>query len=92
MRERVDRVVHCWDDGLDYSAGARLDADEIWRSVVDAWVYPDPNGAYRVVGCERIERDGAALLRLSLKLVSPDPDRRRGDDPSAPRATSPLRR
>ena len=72
MRERVDRVVHCWDDGLKYSVGTRLDADEIWRSVVDAWVHLDPEGAYRVVRCERTERNGAALLKLSLALVNPD--------------------
>ena len=72
MRERVDRVVHCWDDGLDYSVGARLDAEEIWRSVIDAWVNPGPAGSYRVVGCERAERAGSTLLRLSLALVNPD--------------------
>ena len=78
MREHVDRVVHCWDDGLDYSVGARLDADEIWRSVVDAWVRPDPEGAYRVVDCERTERGGEPVLKLSLALVDPTPP---GGDP-----------
>jgi hypothetical protein len=79
MRERVDHVVHCWDDGLNYSVGARLDADEIWRSVVDAWVSPNTDGAYRIVGRERTQRHGAAVLKLSLTLVSPDPSASGGD-------------
>jgi hypothetical protein len=69
MGDHVNWVVHCWDDGLDYSIGARLDADKIWRAAVDAWVSPDPNGAFRVVGSERAERHGRMLLRLTLQHV-----------------------
>ena len=69
MRERVDRVVHCWDDGADYSIGARLRADQIWRAVVDAWVRPDPSGDYRVVGSRRVRREGRPVLELDLQHV-----------------------
>ena len=90
MRDRVDRVVHCWDDGLDYSVGARLRADQIWRSVVDAWVSPDPDGAYRVVGCERTERQGVTLLKLSLEQVGPDPSQPTGHPVSDSQTTPPT--
>ena len=89
MRERVDRVVHCWDDGSNYSIGARLRADQIWRSVVDAWVQPDPRGDYRVIGSERVRRRGEVLLKLELQLVDAEPGEPVGDVALGQRVASP---